>query len=139
MELGYSVVKDDLMEELSMGKIVEIKTPFGEDYMLRLKYEDDGLKIMFVRYVEDEKNLSEYEKHKDIAIAKKWCSDYDKIKQLLSQEGIMIEDKIRIEPETRFYYINKRKNKNYKKQQDIKKLICIRGRGVFRYGKQYST
>jgi len=115
MELGYSVVKDDLMEELSMGKIVEIKTPFGEDYMLRLKYEDDGLKIMFVRYVEDEKNLSEYEKHKDIAIAKKWCSDYDKIKQLLSQEGIMIEDKIRIEPETRFYYINKRKNKNYKK------------------------
>jgi len=122
MELGYSVVKDDLMEELSMGKIVEIKTPFGEDYMLRLKYEDDGLKIMFVRYVEDEKNLSEYEKHKDIAIAKKWCSDYDKIKQLLSQEGIMIEDKIRIEPETRFYYITREKTKTTKKQQDIKKI-----------------
>jgi len=122
MELGYSVIKDDLIGELSTGKIVEIKTPFGEDYMLRLKYEDDGLKIMFVRYVEDEKNLSEYEKRRDIAIAKKWCSDYEKIKQLLSQEGITIEDKIRIEPETRFYYIKREKAEITNKQQDIKKI-----------------
>jgi len=90
--------------------------------MLRLKYEDDGLKIMFVRYVEDEKNLSEYEKRRDIAIAKKWCSDYEKIKQLLSQEGITIEDKIRIEPETRFYYIKREKAEITNKQQDIKKI-----------------
>lgn len=60
-ELGYSVVEEGLMERLSKGEIVEIRTPFGEDYILRIKYENDGIKIMFVRYVEDEGSLSEYE------------------------------------------------------------------------------
>jgi DNA-binding transcriptional ArsR family regulator len=119
-ELGYSVVEEGLMERLSKGEIVEIRTPFGEDYILRIKYENDGIKIMFVRYVEDEGSLSEYEKHKDISIAKKWCSDYDKIKQLLSQEGIVIEDKQRIEPEMRFYYLKKEKMEYTKRHQNIK-------------------
>ncbi|BCS82418.1 hypothetical protein [Anaerocellum diazotrophicum] len=121
-ELGYSVVEEGLMEKLSKGEIVEIRTPFGDDYMLRIKYENDGIKIMFVRYVEDERSLSEYEKHKDISIAKKWCSDYDKIKQLLSQEGIVIEDKQRIEPEMRFYYMKREKMEVSKKHQNIKNI-----------------
>lgn len=108
-ELGYSILEESTMEKLSEGEVVEIKTPFGEDYVLKIKYENDTLAIRFVRYVEDEENLSEYEKQKDIYIAKKWCSDFDKIKEFLKQKGIMLEDKKRIEPEERFYYVKKEK------------------------------
>jgi hypothetical protein len=108
-DLGYSVIDDQIMEKLYNGEIVEIKTPYGEDYVVRLKIENNQLMMRFVRYVEDENQLSTYEKEKDIATAKKWCSSFDQILKHLKDNGILIEQKFRVEPEEKFYYEKKRK------------------------------
>jgi len=112
-ELGYYSVDENLMEKLLAGEIVEIGTPFGEDYVLRIRLDKETSRvgIRFVRYVEDENDLSEYEKAKDVSIAKEWCGHFDKLVELLKKEGIFLEDVKRIEPEQRFYYEKKEKRR----------------------------
>ncbi|MFZ8861902.1 MAG: hypothetical protein ACO2PP_15565, partial [Thermocrinis sp.] len=74
--LGYQIVNDEAIERLKKGEVVEINTPFGEDYVVRIRLDEKGiLTLKFVRYVEDENNLSMYEKEKDKAIAKQWCNN----------------------------------------------------------------
>ena len=114
--LGYQTVKEDAIEKLKNGEIVDIQTPYGEDYVLRVKLDEKGnLAFKFVRFVEDE-NLSEYEKEKDKSIAKKWCSAQDELIELLRKEGIIIEAKNRVEPDQRFYY-EKREKKDQMRRQ----------------------
>ena len=127
-EMGYYIVDEGIMERLLAGEIVEINTPFGEDYVLRLKFDEKekNMTIKFVRYVEDEKSLSEYDKAKDISIAKRWCKDYDKLIELLKENGIFFENIRRIEPEQRFYYERKKARKEGIKKKDEKK------EGIFR-------
>jgi hypothetical protein len=105
--LGYSTIDESAMEKLQKGEVVEIRTPFGEDYVIRLKYEGNMLAVRFVRYVEDENQLSTYEKEKDITIGKEWCKTYDQLLEFLKQNGIVLEEKHRIEPEQKFYYEKK--------------------------------
>lgn len=115
---GYRAINEDAMEKLFKGEVVELETPFGEDYVIRLKIDEKiGLAVRFIRYVDSEENLSEYEKEKDTSIAKRWCSTYDNLKELLKQNGIILEDVHRIEPEQRFYYeIRKEERKTAKKE-----------------------
>lgn len=97
--LGYSLVDSEIMEKLVNGQVVYIDLPYEKDYKVQVKLEQDG-KILFrlVKFV-GSMDASEYEKMKDLEVAKKWCSDYDKILALLREHGIYMEDIKRIEPE----------------------------------------
>jgi predicted metal-dependent hydrolase len=110
--LGYQIVNDEAIERLKKGEVVEINTPFGEDYVVRIRLDEKGiLALKFVRYVEDENNLSMYEKEKDKAIAKQWCNNQKEIIEFLRNNGIALELKNIMEPEDRFYYEKKEKRK----------------------------
>lgn len=118
---GYRAINEDAMEKLYKGEVVELKTPFGEDYVIRLKIDEKiGLAARFIRYVDSEENLSEYEKEKDMSIAKKWCSTYDNLKELLKHNGIILEDVHRIEPEQRFYYERRKEERKIAKKEGAK-------------------
>ncbi|MCI4458792.1 MAG: hypothetical protein JHC21_04165 [Thermocrinis sp.] len=112
-KLGYQIVNDKAIEKLKKGEVVEINTPFGEDYVVRIRLDEKGtLALKFVRYVEDENNLSMYEKEKDKAIAKQWCNNQKEIIEFLRNNGIALELKNIMEPEDRFYYEKKEKRKS---------------------------
>jgi len=115
--LGYQIVNDEAIERLKKGEVVEINTPFGEDYVVRVRLDEKGiLTLKFVRYVEDENNLSMYEKEKDKAIAKQWCNNQKEIIEFLKKNGIVLELKNIMEPEDRFYYEKKEKRKSIEGQ-----------------------
>jgi len=116
-KLGYQIVNDEAIERLKKGEVVEINTPFGEDYVVRIRLDEKGiLTFKFVRYVEDENNLSMYEKEKDKAIAKQWCNNQKEIIEFLRSNGIALELKNIMEPEDRFYYEKKEKRKSIEGQ-----------------------
>ncbi len=116
-KLGYQIVNDEAIERLKKGEVVEINTPFGEDYVVRIRLDEKGiLTLKFVRYVEDENNLSMYEKEKDKAIAKQWCNNQKEIIEFLRNNGIALELKNIMEPEDRFYYEKKEKRKSIEGQ-----------------------
>jgi len=116
---GYMSVNEDLMERLMRGEVVELKTPFGEDYALRMKLEQRTVAIRFVRYVESMESLSEYERHKDVSIGKAWCETYDRLKQILHENGIILEEQYRIEPHERFCYeVRKREAETQTKKHE---------------------
>ncbi len=123
-KLGYTTINESAAEKLYKGEIIEIQTPFGEDYTVRLKFDGNMIAVRFIRYVEDESNLSTYEKEKDILIAKEWCKTYDHILELIKQNGILLEEKHRIEPEQKFYY--EKKENQQKRMQQIKKQDILR-------------
>jgi hypothetical protein len=115
--LGYQIVNDEAIERLKKGEVVEINTPFGEDYVVRIRLDEKGiLAFKFVRYVEDENNLSMYEKEKDKAIAKQWCNSQKEIIEFLKNNGIVLELKNIMEPDDRFYYEKKEKRKSIERQ-----------------------
>jgi predicted metal-dependent hydrolase len=116
-KLGYQIVNDEAIERLKKGEVMEINTPFGEDYVVRIRLNEKGtLAFKFVRYVEDENNLSMYEKEKDKAIAKQWCNNQKEIIEFLRNNGIALELKNIMEPEDRFYYEKKEKRKSIEGQ-----------------------
>ena len=116
-KLGYSVIDEATMEKLQKGEVVEIQTPFGEDYSVRLKVEKDSLAMRFIRYVDNESQLSTYEKEKDVSVAKKWCNTYDNIIKHLKDNGILLQQEHHLEPEKKFYYEKKEKLQERLQQQ----------------------
>lgn len=118
---GYSTLNEDLMDKLLQGDVVELKTPYGDDYALRVKLTDETLAVRFIRYVDDLENLSEYERQKDIEIGKKWCKTYEELRQILKENGLLVSNKHRIEPEEKFYYEKRAESqeKQKKAQQKI--------------------
>jgi len=120
-ELGYSVVDENAVERLKNGEILELNTPFGEDYAVRVKLDENGsLAFRFVRYVDDENALTEYEKEKDKSTAKQWCQTHDNLMELLKNEGIVFNTKYRVEPEERFYYEKKEEREERRMQEKQK-------------------
>jgi len=118
---GYKSVDEDLMERLERGEVVELQSPFGEDYVIRMKIDGETVAIRFIRYVESEDAISEYEREKDISIGKKWCEMSKHIKDVLAQNGIFLETKHRIEPEEKFYYeVRKKEDVVTKKKEEEK-------------------
>lgn len=118
---GYKSVDEDLMERLERGEVVELQSPFGEDYVIRMKIDGETVAIRFIRYVESEDAISEYEREKDISIGKKWCEMSKHIRDVLAQNGIFLETKHRIEPEEKFYYeVRKKEDMVMKKKEEGK-------------------
>ena len=117
---GYSTLNEDLMDRLLQGDVVELKTPYGDDYALRVKLTDETLAVRFIRYVDSLENLSEYERQKDIEIGKKWCKTYEELRQILKQNGLLITNKHRIEPEEKFYYEKRAESQEQQKKAQQK-------------------
>ena len=98
-ELGYTIIEDDV--EIKEGEVIELRTPYGEDYILKVKVQDGKIITKFVKVLEEERELSTYEKERDVYTAKKWCGDFDTLLEKLKEEGVEIDVKARVEPEER--------------------------------------
>jgi len=104
-------------EEVSVDKIVEAFEEIGykfedvalnekgyidtdkKEYKIAYRIENDKLSLAFTRLVDTDTQINEYEKEKDKQEAKKWCSDFKKITELLEKQGIHLEKEIVKEPE----------------------------------------
>ncbi|MCS7243940.1 MAG: hypothetical protein RMJ36_04310 [Candidatus Calescibacterium sp.] len=122
-EIGYSLVDSSVVENLLKGQVIYLDLPYSQDHKVQIKLTDDNqIYFRLVRFV-DSPNLTEYEKQQDVYISQKWCEDYDKILQLLSNYGIIIENMKRIEPgQIEMLYIlkeEKRKKREHQKYQQI--------------------
>lgn len=104
---GYRLLSDEKTARLLNGEMVELRTPHGPDYAIRLRLENGMLNMRFIRYVEDESQLSEYERQKDKAIGHKWCQDYDGIRSILEANGIYLHTAYRVEADEKFYYVRR--------------------------------
>lgn len=104
---GYQLLSDERSDQLLNGEMVELRTPYGPDYAIRLRLENGMLNMRFIRYVEDESQLSEYERQKDKAIGHKWCQDYDNIRSILEANGIYLHTAYRVEADEKFYYVRR--------------------------------
>ncbi len=104
---GYQLLSDEKTARLLNGEMVELRTPHSPDYAIRLRLENGMLNMRFIRYVEDENQLSEYERQKDKAIGHKWCQDYDSIRSLLETDGIYLQTAYRVEADEKFYYVRR--------------------------------
>jgi len=105
-ELGYSIVSDEeeIEKAIKEGKVVEIRTPYGEDYVIKVKVQNGLLTTKFVKILTEERQLSQYEKEKDVYVAKKWCEDFDKLVEKLRKNNIKIDIKARKDPEKEINY-----------------------------------
>ncbi|MFN3995864.1 MAG: hypothetical protein ACK4GR_04955, partial [bacterium] len=119
LEMGYHFIDTNLMEQLVNGEVVYLDLPYSQEYKVQIKLTKDS-KIFFrlVKFTES-LNATEYEKQKDLEIAKRWCQDYDKILELLKKNGIIIENIQRIEPEQmEIAYILKEERKTQEQKQE---------------------
>lgn len=89
-EMGYK------FEEVVLNQKGYIDTD-KEDYKIAYRIDDGKLSLAFTRLVEEEPN--EYEREKDKKEAKKWCSNFNKITELLDKQGIHLEKEMVKEPE----------------------------------------
>ncbi len=85
--------------------VVYARTPFGDDYLIQLKVNEDGsFSVKFLKVVEDKNAISKYERQKDVEVAKRWCGNLDALIDMLNQSGIIVDTKTRIEPEEKMNY-----------------------------------
>jgi len=123
--LGYNLIDSEIMEKLMKNEVIYLDTPYSEEYKIQLKIDEDNK--IYYRLVKFGESITNYEKQKDIEIAKKWCQDYDKILELLKSKGILIENIKRLEPnESEILYIRKEEMKlpeKSKKKEEIKRGI----------------
>ncbi|MHB8881896.1 MAG: hypothetical protein ACYC69_10370 [Thermodesulfovibrionales bacterium] len=131
--LGYAVISEgDDLESLENEKIVYLDTRW-EDYkvMMRLS-EGQELVTRLVKVVPTEAdmvNMSEYQKQKDIEVAKQWCKDYDEFLGRLGSEGIGFNVKLRKEPDVEnvFYVVSEalasREAERSKNKEEMKRRL----------------
>jgi len=102
--LGYGIVDEIeiLDEKLENGEVVYLETD-DKDYKIMLKLNKNlGITTRVVRMVatqEEKETISSYQRQKDIESAKKWCTNYDKLTNLLAKNGIILNTKLRLEAE----------------------------------------
>jgi len=119
--IGYNLIDSEIMEKLINNEVIYIDLPYSEEYKIQLKI-DENNKIYY-RLVKFGESTTEYEKQKDLEIAKKWCSDYDKLIELLKTKGIMIENIKRLEPgEIEILYLKEEIKQSKKEKQKQEKL-----------------
>jgi len=81
-EVGYR------FEEVVLNEKGYIDTD-KEDYKIAYRIDDDKLSLAFTRFVDkNNSNINEYEREKDKQMAKKWCSNFEKISDYLKKQGI---------------------------------------------------
>jgi len=91
-DMGYS------FEEVVTNKKGYINTD-NKEYKIAYRIEDGKLSLAFTRIIDENIKINEYEKEKDKKLAKKWCSDFEKIGELLKADGIELKKEIIKEPE----------------------------------------
>ena len=91
-EMGY---KFESVVENEKGYINTDK----EDYKIAYRIENGKLSLAVTRFVDGNIKINEYEKAKDKEFAKKWCSDFEKISELLEKEGILLHKEMLKEPD----------------------------------------
>jgi hypothetical protein len=102
---GYETLSEEAQEKLRQGEMVELKTPFGPDYAVRLRFQEGLINARLVRYVEDASRLSEYEKLRDKMRGQTWCQDWEKVLSALREKGLQTETRHR--EEEKFYYVSR--------------------------------
>ncbi|TAN45468.1 MAG: hypothetical protein EPN22_02570 [Nitrospirae bacterium] len=101
--LGYHVaVGDDIAGKIENGEVVYLSTKW-DGYKIMLRLDPDGkLTTRMVRMVDTEdekKNITSYQKQKDIDTAKQWCKDYKGFIEKLREVGLTADVKFIKEPE----------------------------------------
>jgi len=111
--MGYSVVDEaSTIRKLENGEIIYLDTD-EEDYKIMLKLSDEmKISTRVVRIVatqEAKENVTSYQRQEDIEAAKKWCSSYDRLTNLLRVNGIEVDTTLRVEPQddTVLYMVDK--------------------------------
>ena len=91
--LGYT-----FEEEIQEDKLQHITTQ-DKEYKIALRVVNGKISLAFTKLIPKGHTPSQYEKAKDTQKAKKWCSDFDKIKQELAKNGLSVSEELRVEPE----------------------------------------
>jgi len=91
-EVGYK------FEEVVLNEKGYIDTD-KEEYKIAYRIEDDKLSFAFTRFTNKDDKINEYERVKDKQIAKKWCSDFEKITKLLEKNWISLNKDFIKEPD----------------------------------------
>lgn len=98
-KIGYEVIDSSIMEKLVNGEVIFIDLPYSQDYKVQVRLDENNQIYFRLVKFSDSTVVTEYERQKDMEIAKQWCQDYDKILSLLKENGIYIDNIKRIEPE----------------------------------------
>lgn len=98
-KIGYDVIDSSIMEKLVNGEVIFIDLPYSQDYKVQVRLDENNQIYFRLVKFSDSTVVTEYERQKDMEIAKQWCQDYDKILSLLKENGIYIDNIKRIEPE----------------------------------------
>jgi len=95
-ELGYEIVDEDI-EKLKNQK--EVLIDIDQEYKLKVTLKDSSYKIRFIKHIFNDIEPSQNEKQRDMEIMTKWCGDYDRLLEILAQNGLAVEHKIKLEPD----------------------------------------
>ena len=96
-EIGYTIVDE---KEKQLKELQTVNIDIDDGYKLKVNFKsDNSFKIKFIRHVSSDYGLTSYDKQKDREMISKWCSDYDNLVALLAQNGLVVEHKIRLEPD----------------------------------------
>ncbi|HOV32145.1 MAG TPA: hypothetical protein PLX23_02125 [Candidatus Hydrogenedens sp.] len=115
---GYTLLEKETLPEIKEEEIIELETPLGEDYKLQVKFDKEGHIITRFAKETEKTDIGEYEKQRDVEVAKKWCETYkDSITQM-NGEGYPIEIKAIQEPEeVGIVYIERKETSKRRKGQ----------------------
>ncbi len=119
--MGYSFVSN--MDTEEKHDIIEVNTPFGQDYKIHVKVDESGQ--MITRFVKEVESMeqTDYQKQKDIGVGNSWCKAYENIMEDLSQNGIQLEVKMLQKPEeTGIHYVHKDEKSQRAKHKEEKIL-----------------
>jgi hypothetical protein len=90
--LGYTFdeeIREDALQYISTGE---------REYKVAIRVANGKISLAFVRFIPRGKTLGQYEKAKDLEKAQKWCKDFDRIKALMQNRGLSIDELGRTEP-----------------------------------------
>lgn len=115
---GYTLLGKETLPEIKEEEIIELETPLGEDYKLQVKFDKEGHIITRFAKETEKTDIGEYEKQRDVEVARKWCETYkDSITQM-NGEGYPIEIKAIQEPEeVGIVYIERKETSKRRKGQ----------------------
>lgn len=106
LKLGYAVVSDDgksdLIKNAKKDELIYFDTKW-DGYKVMAKMSASGeliTRIVKVVSTDSEKQkITDYQKQKDIDIARQWCGDYDRFLAEMKARGINMRVKVRKEPD----------------------------------------
>lgn len=106
LKLGYTVFSDDdtsdLTKRVEQDGVVYFNTKWdGYKLMAKVSAASELItRIVKIVPTDSEKQkITDYQKQKDVDIARKWCSDYDRFLTEMKARGINMRVKVRKEPE----------------------------------------